>query len=168
MAVLYEHYGKKLYGYAVKRWQVTEDEAWDLVYKTLYKIIETIDRYTFSDESKLNGFVFRIFINNLRNHYNETKAKRIETVALEEKTGAEHADKKEEPNNSIYMRCLKKILEQLDDWKRILLLMKAQNYRYEEIATYVQRPAEQLKVYHLRAKDSLTKKVNDCVTNHEA
>src|ERR1041385_25728 len=83
--LLYEHYGKKLYGFAIHKWKVTEDEAWELIYKTLYKIIEVIEKYTFENESKFNGFVYQIFINNLRNHYNEQKNKKVETVELNDR-----------------------------------------------------------------------------------
>lgn len=162
IALLYERYGKKLYGFAIHKWKVSEDEAWDLVYKTLYKILEVIDRYTFESESNLNGFVFQAFINNLRNHYKEQKQKKMETVELNDKMSS--PEKKEEGPENIYMRCLKKILEQFDDWKRVLLLMKAQNFSYEEISVYVNRPTEQLKTYYMRAKESLTEKVNDCVS----
>jgi RNA polymerase sigma factor (sigma-70 family) len=161
VGLLYEQYGKKLYGFAVHKWKVSEDDSWDLVYKTLYKIMEVIDQCTFESESKFNGFIYQIFINNLRNHYKEQKLKKVETVELNDKISV--PEKKEDGPESIYMRCLKKILEQFDDWKRILLLMKAQNFTYEEIGKYVDKPVEQLKVYYGRAKESLTEKVNDCV-----
>ncbi len=169
MTALYNHYGKKLYGFAVSKWNVSEDEAWELIYKTLYKIIEVIDRYTFENESKFNGFVYQVFINNLRNHYADKKSKYHETVTLEEKHGGLQVDRESDTDehltDNLYMNCLKKTLEQFDDWKRILLLMKAQNFSYEEISKYVDKPAEQLKVYYLRAKQALTDKVNKCVSN---
>lgn len=166
MTLLYSHYGKKLYGYAVSKWNVNEDDAWEIIYKTLYKIIEVIDNYEFENESKFNGFIFQVFINNLRNNYTAKKNKQIETIGLEEQHGKEPAEKEEDlaPDN-LYMKCLKKALEQLEDWKRILLLMKAQDFSYAEIAKYVNKPDEQLKVYYLRAKQSITEKVNKCVNN---
>lgn len=163
ITLLYNHYGRKLYGYAVYRWNLSEDEAWDMVYKTIYKIIEVIDKYTFENEKKFNGFIYQAFINNLRNFYNEQKNKKIPTVPLEEQYDLESRDKQTEGPDSVYMRCLKQILAQFDDWKRVLLLMKAQNYQYEEIATYINKPVDQLKVYYMRAKQSLTEKVNECV-----
>lgn len=163
VGLLYERYGRKLYGFAVHKWKVSDDESWDLVYKTLYKIIEVIDKYSFETESKFNGFVFQVFINNLRNHYKEKKKKGKETISFDEGIGNEITEKKDETPDNIYMRCLKKILEQFDDWKRILLLMKAQNYSYEEIGIYVSKPVDQLKVYYGRAKESLIEKVNECV-----
>ena len=169
ITALYNSYGKKLYGFAVSKWNVDEDEAWDLIYKTLYKIIEVIDKYKFENESKFNGFIYQIFINNLRNHYNEKKKKQIETVELEEKHGSSMFEKKdsagEEQTNNPHMNCLKKILEQFEDWKRVLLLMKAQSFSYEEISKYIDKPAEQLKVYYMRAKQVLIEKVNECVNN---
>src|SRR5437867_1010612 len=110
IAALYNSYGKKLYGFAIHKWNLNEDEAWDLIYKTLYKIIEVIDRYKFESESKFNGFVFRVFINNLRNQYNEKKSKGVETIKLEEKHGSDLNEKKEdsaEQSNNPYMNCLK-------------------------------------------------------------
>lgn len=169
VSLLYNRYGKKLYGYAVSKWHVGEDEAWEIIYKTLYKVIDVIDRYSFENESKFNGFVFQVFINNLRNHYQATKNKTIETVELEEKHGSEIQEKEghqdEQASANPYMNCLKKAMEQLEDWKRILLLMKAQNFSYVEIAQYVDKPEEQLKVYYLRAKQVLTDKINKCLNN---
>jgi RNA polymerase sigma-70 factor (ECF subfamily) len=169
IAALYNSYGKKLYGFAIAKWNVNEDEAWELIYKTLYKVIDVIDKYTFESESKFNGFIFQIFINNLRNQYNEKKSKQLEMVdmktieyTLQEK---ESAEEEQQPSNNPYMNCLKKILEQFEDWKKILLLMKAQNYSYEDISNYVNKPSEQLKVYYMRAKKILTEKVNECVNN---
>lgn len=167
LTLLYNRYGKKFYGYAVSRWNVSEDDAWELIYKTLYKIIEVIDNYTFETEEKFNGFIFQVFINNLRNHYHATKNKTIETVGLEEKHGSslQERESDEPKTESPYMKCLKKAMEQMDDWKRILLLMKAQNFSYAEIAKYVDKPDEQLKVYYLRAKQVLTDKINQCLEN---
>lgn len=168
ITLLYNSYGKKLYGFAITRWNLDEDEAWELVYKTLYKVMEVIDKYSFETESKFNGFIFRIFINNLKNHYQAKKSRQMQTVELEEKHGSiqpaekSSADQKE----SLHMKCLKSILAGFDDWKRVLLLMKAQNFSYEDIARYVNKPAEQLKVYYMRAKQVLVEKVNECVSNH--
>lgn len=166
LTLLYNRYGKKFYGYAVSRWNVSEDDAWELIYKTLYKIIDVIDKYSFETEEKFNGFIFQVFINNLRNHYNANKNKPIETIGLEEKHGSlEESENDEQKTESPYMKCLKKAMEQLEDWKRILLLMKAQNFSYAEIAPYVNKPDEQLKVYYLRAKQVLTDKINQCLEN---
>lgn len=171
IALLYNRYGKKLYGYAVKRWSVSEDDAWELIYKTIYKIISVIDKYTFETEEKFGAFVFQVFINYLRNHYKAAKRDSVETVDFNDTHASSAHDKQHEiqepANESAYMKCLKKAMDQLEDWKRILLLMKAQDFSYADISNYVGKPPEQLKVYHLRAKQVITHKVNECLENHE-
>lgn len=164
---LYERYGKKLYRFAVTKWKVSEDDAWELVYKTLYNVIKVSERYTFESEEKFMGFLFKMFVNFLRNHYRDTKAKGIVETELLEKHEKAIYDRKEsyeekESTNPL-MRCLQKALAILDDWQRILLLMRAQDHSYEDIAKYVSRPQAQLKVYHMRFKKIVTEKTNECL-----
>lgn len=171
VALLYERYGKKLYGYAITKWKLSEDDSWDLVYKTLYKAMNVADQYTFKDEGKFIGFLFKIFINYLRNHYRDTKAKGIVTTELletHEKLSSDRKESEEEKEStSPLMRCLQKALAILEDWQRILLLMRAQDYSYEAIAKYVEKPGDQLKVYHMRLKKVVTEKTNDCMNKNE-
>jgi RNA polymerase sigma factor (sigma-70 family) len=161
---VYNKYGRKLYGYAITKWKVTEDEAWDLVYKTIDKTIETYDKYNFGSEDKFASFIFKIFINFLRNHYRDTKNKRLEMVSFEE--GVEYTKQdndylNEEEPESLNMKLLKEELSKLEDWQRVLLLMRAQNYSYEEISEIIKKPAEQMKVYYLRYKQKILKNIND-------
>lgn len=167
--LLYKQYGKKLYGYAVSKWSMDEDESWELVYKTLYKVISVIDKYNFESEDKFAGFIFKIFINYLRNYYRDNKNKHPETVELNE-TFSNNFEGKDEKNNSEtkqspLMQCLQKVLQSMEDWQRILLLMRAQDYSYEAIADYVNKPGDQLKVYYMRLKKIVTEKTNECVDN---
>lgn len=171
VALLYERYGKKLYGYAITKWKVSEDDSWELVYKTLYKVMNVADQYTFQDEGKFIGFLFKVFINYLRNHYRDTKAKGIVTTELletHEKISSDRKESEEEKEStSPLMRCLQKVLALLEDWQRVLLLMRAQDYSYEAIAKYVNRPGDQLKVYHMRFKKVVTEKTNECMNKNE-
>ena len=158
---------KKLYGYAITQWKVSEDDAWDMVYKTLYKVIDSIDNYSFEDENRFVGFLFKVFTNYLRNHIRDTKGKGILTdelmdnIELASSEGNSEENKKESP----LMRCLKKALDTLEDWQRVLLLMKAQEFSYKDIAPYVNRPEKQLKVYNLRLRTSIAKNTNLCIEN---
>ncbi len=170
IALLYNRYGKKLFGYARLKWKLTEDESWEMVYKTLYKVIKVVDDYKFENEDKFVGFIFRIFLNYLRNHYRDTKDKKLEMVELtevHEKAGNEKNDPGTTVKLSPLMQCLQKVLQVLEDWQRIILLMRAQDYSYEEISKYVNRPTEQLKVYHMRLKKSVTEKTNECINKQE-
>jgi RNA polymerase sigma factor (sigma-70 family) len=169
VTLLYNRYGQKLYGYAVKKWNLDEDEAWELVYKTLYKIMEVADRYKFEDEKKFAGFIFMSFVNNLRNYYNEKKKKQEETVELPAKienyAAVSQPEEETQAPESEHMQQLQKVMAGLEDWQRILLLMRAQDFSYEEIAKYVHKPAGQLKVYYLRLKKHVTTKINERITN---
>ncbi|HSH67563.1 MAG TPA: sigma-70 family RNA polymerase sigma factor [Bacteroidia bacterium] len=166
IALLYNRYGKKLFGYARVKWKLSEDDSWDMVYKTLYKVITVVDRYQFEDENRFVGFLFKVFINYLRNHYRDNKDKKLELIELTETHEKLKTDKNETSGSlkqSPLMKCLQKVLGTMEDWHRIILLMRAQDYSYEEIANYVDRPADQLKVYHMRLKKTVTERTNACL-----
>jgi RNA polymerase sigma factor (sigma-70 family) len=166
IALLYNRYGKKLFGYARIKWNLNEDDAWEIVYKTLYKVIKVIDNYQFEDENKFVGFLFKVFINYLRNHYRDTKDKQLDLVELEETHYKQKDDKQEQAEPvklSPLMECLQKVLQLMEDWQRTILLMRAQEYTYEAISKYVNKPEEQLKVYHMRLKKTVTERTNECI-----
>jgi len=160
---IYSRYGKKLYSYAVKTWSVTEDEAWNLIYKTLYKVIDTHGNYAFASEEKFASFVFRVFINYLRNHYRDekTKANDYQTVRVEMSTLHEGAAVMTETAINPKLMVLNEELDKMEDWQRMLLLMRSEGMAYSEIAQYVDKPENQLKVYYQRLKEHLTKKLHE-------
>ncbi|MBK6985309.1 MAG: hypothetical protein IPH32_11365 [Bacteroidetes bacterium] len=55
---------------------------------------------------------------------------------------------------------LQQELEKLEDWQRILLLMRGQDMPYSKISEFVKKPENQLKVYYARLKKQLTENVN--------
>ena len=165
---VYNKYGRKLYGYAITKWNVNEDEAWELIYKTIDKTAETYERYTFETEEKLASFIFKIFINYLRNHYRDNKNKKLEVVSLEDDVEYIKPEEEEEIKESLNMQLLKEELSKLEDWQRVLLLMRAQNYSYEEISAIIKKPVEQMKVYYLRYKQRILKSINDKIVLHQS
>jgi len=162
VARLYKQYGKKLYAYALRNWNVNEDQAWDLVYKTLYKVIDTYKNYTFENEEKFGAFIFKIFINYLRNHYRDNKAKN-ESLKVSDVSPDQMYNKAGEPVSDAPVNpklvALTEELEKMEDWQRMLLLMRSEGRSYSEIAVYIDKPEEQLKVYYQRLKESITKKM---------
>lgn len=156
--VLYERYGKKLFGYARNKWKIGEDENWDLVYKTLYKVIDTHASYQFTSEAKFSAFVFTIFINYLRNFYRDKKNLPVEIIELDD-SFSEQELPANEITASASMNFLVAELDQLEDWERILLLMRSQDVPYSEIAKYTSKPEDQLKVYYGRLKKKLAERV---------
>ncbi|MES2556182.1 MAG: sigma-70 family RNA polymerase sigma factor [Bacteroidota bacterium] len=160
---VYNRYGKKLYAYALKTWKISEDDAWNLIYKTLYKVIETHRNYTFETEDKFASFVFKIFINYLRNDYRDKKKTTLDVAPTDvseiQVRAEEHPSQEELPDRKI--RVLREVLDGLEDWQRILVLMRSDGAAYSEIAKYVDKPEQQLKVYYQRIKEVITKKLND-------
>lgn len=92
---LYQTYGRKLYGYATTSWKLDKDTSWELIYKTLYKVIDTQEQYHFDHENKLAAFIFRVFINHLRNYYRDNKklSERLHLIRMEDEDVEQIVDK---------------------------------------------------------------------------
>lgn len=153
LKILYERYGQRLYGYAVHSWKLTEDEAWELIYQLLFNVCSKIVQYTFTDEKAFASFLFTSFMNLLRNHIRDQK--RIGIQALEADTEAYVIADSMEEIDSNGLTLLKEELDKLQDWERILLLLRCQDMPYAEIARYTDKPASVLKVYYGRLKEKL-------------
>lgn len=172
--VLYERYGKKLYNYAIRTWNINEDDAWEMVYKALNKTIATHSKYQFSTEEKFASFVFRIFINLIKDYKRakirqNAKMEIIYTDDMQE-FGATNQDvdmEQTEQEPSAMLKHLKVELEQLEEWQQSLLLMKAQDIPYAVISKYVDKPENQLKVYYQRLKAKIMKNMEKHIPNHE-
>jgi RNA polymerase sigma factor (sigma-70 family) len=157
LKLLYERYGKKLYSYAVASWKLNEDDAWDITYKALFQVCEKVDTYSFKDEKSFAGFLFTVFINLLRNHVRDNHPLRPEPLNSEEL--ADHSAQESE-SESAEMQQLHLELARLEDWERILLLLRCQDMPYAEIAKYTGRPPHQLKVYYARLKEKLGRRLS--------
>lgn len=162
IAEIYNRYGKKLYVYAIQTWKVEEDSAWDLIYKTLYKVIDSYTNYTFETEEKFASFIFKIFINYLRNHYRDNKHL-VDFSITDDIANMESISNIVENDNSnsinVKLNLLNEELAKLEDWQRMLLLMRSEGKTYAEIATYMDKPEDQLKVYYQRLKEKISKRL---------
>lgn len=157
---LYEVYAKKLLAYTCKNYTIDKDDAWAIVYKTIYKIAEVKHQYQFESERKLSAFIFKTHINYLRNYFRDNKSfeKNNQEVELHEN----FTDKEPDINNTqnLPLSILQQELEKLEDWQRILLLMRGQDMPYSKISEFVNKPENQLKVYYARLKKQLADNVN--------
>lgn len=184
VAVLYNRYGRKLFGYGMYTWKLDDDTNWDMVYKTLFKVCEKIKSYDFDSEKGFSAVVYKIYINYLRKHYrkeqqlgeyisfenfNESLFEDVENRSLktEREIKQKLRDRDIKANQVVEMPKNEKLLileeelEKLKDWERMLLLLKGQNMPYKEIAKYVDKPPHQLKVYYQRLKTRVYNRVND-------
>lgn len=163
ITVIYNRYGKKLYSYAVRTWNLDEDDAWELIYKTLYKVIGSYAAYEFESEEKFGSFIFKIFINYLRNHYRDNKKNRMFEFSAMDDIDVNEKEMKEgeEPVTNKKLIALNEALDKMEDWERMLLLMRSEGRAYSEICQYIDKPENQLKVYYQRLKEQIQKKLND-------
>ena len=158
---LYEKYAKKLLVYTCKNYGIAEDVAMSIVYKTIYKIAGTEDKYTFGNKHKEAGFVFKTHINYLKNYFRDDRTfenKNVEVELDEEMSAGEEAAATTE---NLPLKILQRELDKLQEWERILVLMRGQEMPYSEIAAFVDKPEKQLKVYYARIKKLLLENVNN-------
>lgn len=173
LEALYDAYGRKFYTYSVFHWYLNEDEAWDVVYKTLETLVLKLANYEFESKAHFDNFLYKVLINFLRQHFRQSRAQnkgsieyvniddegtdlsvQIDTVAFSNYYQSETA---ENPKMLILNECLNK----LDSFDKDLLLLRAQNYTYDEIAALLGVANNQLKVKHLRAKQKLVNLINE-------
>jgi RNA polymerase sigma factor (sigma-70 family) len=168
---LFENYGKKLVGYGMNVYKISEDSAWDIAYKSIYRVQEVCFQYSFESEQKFGSFIFRVYINYLKNFLRDenTRTQNAVFIPLEEsKRDFASSRSSGRPNSSNpMMNKLKDELDKMDDWQRILLLMRSQGVSYSEIANYVNKPEDQLKVYYARLKNTLTNKMQEHFPNNK-
>jgi len=154
---LFKAFAKQLVGYGIKTWKVEEDLAWELCYQCLDKVVEKQHSLKFSSEKQLQAYVFKVYINCLKNHLRSQQGKPVQ----DDQAVDELADSKKEPKDSSDVECLKKLLDQLEGWQRILLLMRAQGFSYREISKYAGKTPQNLKVYYGRLKKELLEKLKE-------
>jgi RNA polymerase sigma factor (sigma-70 family) len=174
LEALYNEYGSKLNGYAVCKWKLTKDEAWDVVFQTLDTLVTILSNYQFVSKEHFDNFIYYVFNNFLRQYYRKKRNTEIDIIYTDfrdnnfdaEEPGnrqiAFEIDKKAfedyyktETIESPELRALKEALEKLDPIDKDLLLLKAQNFSYEEISVMLKIENKDLKVKRFRAKQKL-------------
>jgi len=155
---LYERYAKKLLGYTRKNYMIDKDDALAVVYKTIFKIAAVT--ITFENEQKRSAFIFKTHINFLRNFFRDQKSFEKDNYEVELSDEISTVASETENPVNVPLLLLQQELEKLEDWQRILVLMRGQDMPYSEIAAFVKKPEDQLKVYYARLKKQLAENVN--------
>ena len=166
---LFEQYGQKFFGIAVDKWSFSEDEAYDMIYKTFNALNKNVGRYEFESFKHLENFLFKVFLNNLRELY-RSKTNFEEKIFirsfsdLEEDIVENFSQPESEEEAFTINELLEQLLVALDKLsveEKDLLLLRAQNFSYQEITNYLGIKSDNLKVKHLRAKNKLFKIITD-------
>ncbi|MCR8561972.1 sigma-70 family RNA polymerase sigma factor [Mucilaginibacter sp. BJC16-A38] len=184
LALLYDFYGKSLYQYSLRNWELDEDEAYDILYKTLETVGKVISRYEFSTEKHFTNWLFKIHKNNnlmfvrarmakeeiefktvdWQQEYNEADDENEPmefTDQFIENHGGELYDEGNAPNQ--LFAALEKALLTINDTDRDIVLLRMNNYSYEDIASMLGIENNQLKVRFLRTKAKIEKKTMDII-----
>jgi len=175
---LYTEYGERLYDFAVNKWKFTEDEAWEIVYKTLETLLNKGSEYNFESIRHFENFLYKVFKNNLAQLY-RTKKRNKENVQFMNMDQIQIENDKDKgyinvdfvDSNAIMdyyskefvaksfplLDQLKSALGKLKKEEQDILLLRAQNFTYGEIRKMLdpEKKENHLKVIHLRAKRKL-------------
>lgn len=185
---LYNAYGRKFYAYAVDKWKFDEDTSWDIVYQTLDTLVLKLNDYEFKSKAHFESFIFKVFLNYLRQYFRKNREEQYNTVKyldLSENMDVVDSESEEfvkELQNKIdenfikdyyeneqfdngKLSDLKQALGKMDVMDKDILLLRAQNYTYDEIAEILRIENAQLKVKHHRAKLKLLKLLNKTTTD---
>ncbi|SFT02601.1 RNA polymerase sigma factor [Mucilaginibacter polytrichastri] len=171
---LYDTYGKKFYTYCVHNWHLSEDESWEVIYKTLETLILKLAHYEFESKQHFDNFLYKVLTNFLRQYFRKNRCNSEHELAYVDLMG-EEADSSEinkhinqlsftdyyksEFIDSPELLHLNEALETLDPLDKDILLLRAQNYSYDEISAFLGVENKQLKVTHHRAKKKLIDKL---------
>ncbi len=193
LRILFEGYGQKLFGFSVTQFHINEDEGYDVLYKTLETVGKVITRYEFSSESHFVNWLFKIHKNNVL-QFLRSKKRKEHDVKMVELTDWENevAEFEEEsfsldafkplieefasvnpyensPETSKLFLAMQKALQEVTETERDLLLLRMNEYSYEEIAKMLNIENNQLKVKFLRAKAKVEKRTFEILkdTYHE-
>lgn len=189
LEALYTTYGQKFYAYAARRWFLNEDEAWEVVYQTLETLVLKLSGYTFDSKLHFDNFIFKVFTNFLRQHFRSHRKHQFDQINI----GLDFSDTFEDEGDDVdvdpakaaetddrslseyyenevlenpKLLALEKTLQQLDETERDILLLRAQNYSYDEIASMLKIENKQLKVRHHRIKQKLIQLLNYNIGGH--
>lgn len=184
LALLYDFYGKSLYQYSVRNWELDEDEAYDILYKTLETVGKVIGRYEFSTEKHFSNWLFKIHKNNslmfirAKSSKEEIEFKTVDwqqeyqeandendAIDFNDNAIADQADELYEDVSSTnpLFNALEKALLTINETDRDIVLLRMNNYSYEEIANMLGIENNQLRVRFLRAKAKIEKKTMDII-----
>ena len=182
LKILFEEYGQKLFGFSITHFHLDEDEGYDVLYKTMETVGKVVSRYEFSSENHFANWILKIHKNNIlqllrtkkskehnlqivdfSNWENEAKEFEDEEFELDSyKTVLEQISSintfENSSSQSKLMFAMQKALQQISDIDRELLLLRMNNYSYDEIAEMLGIENNQLKVKFNRAKAKVERK----------
>jgi RNA polymerase sigma factor (sigma-70 family) len=182
LKILFEGYGQQLFGFSVTHFHIDEDEGYEVLYKTMETVGKVITRYEFSSENHFANWLFKIHKNNIlqllrtkkrkeqqfqivdiNDWKNEAKELMDESFDLEsfktviEEIALVNPYESSHKTSRLFL-AMQKALQELSEVERDLLLLRMNNYSYDETAAMLGLENNQLKVKFIRAKAKVQKK----------
>jgi RNA polymerase sigma-70 factor (ECF subfamily) len=188
---LFQGYGQQLFGFSVTHFHIDEDEGYDVLYKTMETVGKVITRYEFSSENHFANWLFKIHKNNILQLLRSKKSKEKQFQMIEYANWENEVNElsdgeinlddyksvieqissiapyENSPKSNKLMNAMEKALHQLNDIERGLLLLRMNNYSYDEIAQMLNIENNQLKVKFNRAKAKLEKRTLEILKNSD-
>jgi len=182
LKILFKEYGQKLFGFSINHFHLDEDEGYDVLYKTMETVGKVVSRYEFSSENHFANWILKIHKNNILQLLRTKKSKEQNLQIVDfsnwENEAKEFGDEDFEldrfkpvleqissintfensSQQSKLMFAMQKALQQINDTDRELLLLRMNNYSYNEIAEMLGIENNQLKVKFNRAKAKVERK----------
>ncbi len=180
---VYQH---RLFEHLVGTFHILREDAEEIVSDVLLAVVQRISLFSFrnSDED-FARWVFTILRNRARDFLRQqdlhgmkmevfsegargddeafTAAREIADIVIQDFIDGE-GDTSELGSRPLQL--VVETLQSMETWERVLLRCRALDIPYEEIAPYVDRPAKQLKIYHLRVKSKFIQKLREEFEKH--
>ncbi len=179
---LVDVYKYRLFDHLTDVFHLPREDAEEMVDDVLLMVVQRIDRFSFrSSDLDFARWIFTILRNTVRDYFRRRNRTAIEWTGYDEAglrgdsdEGTREVyrivvsdfllDKEPEDEHSGNRRpldILTSVLQSMQSWERVLLRCRAMGIPYEEIAPYVDKPVNQLKTYHLRARKRFSSLVRE-------
>jgi RNA polymerase sigma factor (sigma-70 family) len=183
---LMQMYQNRLFEHLVRTFHISSEDAEEVVSDVLLSVVQRISFFSFrnSDED-FARWIFTILRNRVRDFLRQQNRSGIRMeVFSEDAEGDDETDEiareiadivirdflegeegvEERQNRPLQL--VVEILQSMETWERVLLRCRALDIPYEEIAPYVDKPAKQLKIYHMRVKKKFFSKLREEFEKH--
>ncbi len=175
-------YQNKLFDHLVRTFHLPREDAEEIVDDVLLAVVERIEMFSFrSSDLDFARWVFTILRNHVRDFLRREERTDIIFESYDE-SGLDdesnritdevvravvndflQSERGETENGEVRqnrpLEIVTSVLQSMESWERVLLRCRALNIPYEEIAHYVEKPANQLKTYHFRVRQKFMKLV---------
>ena len=154
--VLIERYERRLRAYIVKISGVDQDVAADILQDAFIKAY--LNLRDFDDQQKFSTWIYRIVHNETISHWRKRRRENISLDATEAEKIVADLDILRDVQNNLDAVCISRVLGELDEkYRSILILKYFEERQYDEIAEILRLPPGTVAIRLRRAKEKFSK-----------